>query len=247
MSNYQQLHHKNRWLNKLNLVEIVTSVQNSNITHVAKELRVSRWVLQSYLNRNEFFQNRKFKRVEQSWNKGLTKVTNQNVLKNSVGTSRTVKEKYKNGYVNPFKGKHHTEEFKQLKSITEKQRILDHPELVEMNRRYGVLGYLAVPFMNTSIELKLQNELIKREIKFETQKPLLDLTVCDIFIEPNICIYADGDYWHNRSEAIKRDAYVNRGLEQNNYKAFRFWEHDINKDVKSCVDKVIEYIHTVKP
>lgn len=46
----------------------------------------------------------------------------------------------------------------------------------------------------TKIENILSNVLKKENIQFQTHKSLLNITEVDIFIEPNICIYCDGDY-----------------------------------------------------
>lgn len=91
---------------------------------------------------------------------------------------------------------------------------------------------------NTSIELKLQKELSDRNIIFETDKPLERCTRADIFIEPNIAIYADGDYWHNIPERKIKDSNINKRLLDAGYKVYRFWEHDIHNDPISCIDKV---------
>ena len=86
------------------------------------------------------------------------------------------------------------------------------------------------PVKATSIERKLWEELQLRHIKFFKNRPILDCTRPDAFVEPNICIYADGDYWHNLPNYKKRDRRQNRILKKNGYKVFRFWEHEINSD-----------------
>jgi len=82
---------------------------------------------------------------------------------------------------------------------------------------------------NTSIERKLQEYLKSHNIKFETHKRILNRTLPDIFIEPNICIYADGDYWHNLPETKEKDLSINEFLHQNGYSIFRLTETEINK------------------
>jgi very-short-patch-repair endonuclease len=94
------------------------------------------------------------------------------------------------------------------------------------------------PTHSTSIEVAIWAELEQRRIPFEKHKTVLNLTQPDAFIEPNICIYADGDYWHNLPKNKNQDKYVNEGLKRANYTVFRFWEHEINKDIKSCVDQI---------
>jgi len=97
---------------------------------------------------------------------------------------------------------------------------------------------IIIPHKDTSIEVKLQKALSTQKIKFRKHVPITGQP--DIFIEPNICIFADGDYWHNLEKGKKRDKYVNRKLKQMGYVILRFWEHQINKDLTGCLNKIIE-------
>ena len=90
---------------------------------------------------------------------------------------------------------------------------------------------------NTSIEIKLQNFLKEQNIEFETQYPILGTP--DIFIKPNIAIFADGCYWHKCSECgfeesirkeREKDQRITRELQSQGYTVIRIWEHDINKN-----------------
>ena len=91
--------------------------------------------------------------------------------------------------------------------------------------------------------------------KIEELYATLINTIPDIVIEPKIVIYADGCWWHCCStcnlkytnfEARGRDQYVNTGLLRAGYKVFRFWEHEIKKDVKACVDQIEAYLNEQK-
>lgn len=102
-------------------------------------------------------------------------------------------------------------------------------------------------FKDTSIEIKIQNELLKRNILFEKHKPLLKKYVVDLFVKPNIVIECDGCFYHGCSEHgnIKyhqsipaRDARKTSVLVQNKFNVYRFWEHDINRSPELCMDKV---------
>jgi hypothetical protein len=52
------------------------------------------------------------------------------------------------------------------------------------------------PNKMTSIEIKIKNLLDKNNIIYKMHKPIMKITQPDFFIQPNICIYCDGDYWH---------------------------------------------------
>ncbi|MEK6884174.1 MAG: NUMOD3 domain-containing DNA-binding protein [Nanoarchaeota archaeon] len=94
------------------------------------------------------------------------------------------------------------------------------------------------PVKDTSIEVALQNELIKKGIVFEKHKSIIGQP--DIFIEPNICVFADGDYWHNLSYNIEKDKNVNKELENRGYIVLRFWEKDINNNISQCINIILE-------
>ena len=137
------------------------------------------------------------------------------------------------GEKHPMWGKHHSEKTK------EKLRKLS------IHRR--------IPNKDTSIEIALQKELTSRKIKFTKNAKLLGRP--DIFIEPNICIFCDGDYWHanpakHNTDSIMcgkklakniwmKDWNVTLKLIEQNYFVMRFWETEINQDVKS-IGKQIE-------
>ena len=72
---------------------------------------------------------------------------------------------------------------------------------------------------------------------------MCNITVADFYLpEFNLVIYTDGDYWHNLSLVKNRDEEQNIILRQNGYQVLRFWEHEINRSVGECVNKVKEYI-----
>lgn len=97
----------------------------------------------------------------------------------------------------------------------------------------------------TGIELKLESYLKELNIEFEDQKPILlgnTNTVSDFFVKPNIAIYADGKYWHNRPEVVKRDGYINKRLNELGFIVLRFEEDKINKDPSFIKDLLRETI-----
>jgi DNA mismatch endonuclease (patch repair protein) len=93
-----------------------------------------------------------------------------------------------------------------------------------------------IPFKDTSIEVRLQNILRDNNIIFEKHKPIHGQP--DLFIEPNICIFADGDYWHNYPAGRERDREVTKVLTEKGYKVLRFWEHDINNNLNDCFEQI---------
>lgn len=91
-----------------------------------------------------------------------------------------------------------------------------------------------IPIKDTKIERKIQESLTKAKIIYETHKNIFGQP--DIFIAPNICIFCDGDYWHNLPNSMGRDKKVNNFLFNNGYKILRFWEHEIHEDIERCIN-----------
>ena len=100
----------------------------------------------------------------------------------------------------------------------------------------SIKGYLSGARKETSIELKLQELLRELAIPFVTQKPILGLTVADVFIEPNVVIFADGLYWHKDKEYS--DSEKTRKLIRGGYVVLRLEEKEINKDIEEVKKKV---------
>lgn len=110
---------------------------------------------------------------------------------------------------------------------------------------------------DTKIEIALQEALNKEGIKFEKHKKIIGRP--DIFIEPDICIFADGDYWHanpsrykaddemylykkkriTAKEIWEKDINVNNKLVNQRYIVLRFWENEINDNISNCVKLIL--------
>ena len=113
-------------------------------------------------------------------------------------------------------------------------------------------------------EIPLQKLLKENNIKFQPHKAILGQP--DLFIKPNICIFADGDYWHanpkiyesnsvihkenkskNRKPVLAKDKWksdkkITNQLKKDGYMVLRFWEYDINNNPEKCLQKIIKII-----
>ena len=96
----------------------------------------------------------------------------------------------------------------------------------------------------TSIEIKIEKYLKKLKLNYQSQKVIKEgKTVADFYIPAQrIVIYCDGTYWHSSAKVQRRDATQNLLLTMSGYKVFRFWEKDINKSAKRCVNKVVRFL-----
>lgn len=99
-------------------------------------------------------------------------------------------------------------------------------------------------YKDTKPELILQKELKSRKVSYIKHNHKV-YGIPDIFIEPNICVFVDGCYWHGckkcgKSEKKrKRDKQVNKKLNDKGYIVYRFWEHEIEENAKICVDNLL--------
>lgn len=105
---------------------------------------------------------------------------------------------------------------------------------------------------NTSIEIVVQEYLKSKGVAFDLHPKILGLTVPDLFVAPNICIYVDGCYWHgcpvckvsDKNSGLTytktHDNFVNKQLLKNNYRTVRIWEHSIKAGDFSALDFLIE-------
>jgi very-short-patch-repair endonuclease len=97
----RRLHIKYRWMESLNYQEILTKVKITNITEVSKELKVPRHIVESYLKHNGYVSDGTFHRVEEQWAKGKTKETDIRIANLAEKLSNTMKEKARQGLINP--------------------------------------------------------------------------------------------------------------------------------------------------
>jgi len=101
-----------------------------------------------------------------------------------------------------------------------------------------------LPQKDTSIEVKMQNELRSRGIRFEKHLPICNICQPDIiFPNKNVAIFCDGDYWHSKSfnngKRWENDRLQDERLRENGWIVYRFWEHEINNNVSACVDEIM--------
>ena len=85
---------------------------------------------------------------------------------------------------------------------------------------------------DTDIERILKGWLTENNIDFKRNEPIEGITNPDFFIEPNICLYADGDYWHNLKKVRERDEIINAKLEKLGYMAIRLLGSDIKEGIR---------------
>lgn len=152
-------------------------------------------------------------------------------IKNKLGKSKKGKS-YEEIY-----GKEKAEILKLNLKEKIKNRDFNYKHSDEMKKRLRELAYKRKPkYKNTKPELFLQKNLKDKNINFETHKILFGTP--DIFIKPNICIFVDGEYWHNYPYLRDIDKKVNKRLKKENYIVIRFWTEHLYENVEECLLKI---------
>lgn len=108
--------------------------------------------------------------------------------------------------------------------------------------RKGVIEHLQTNALkqDTGIELKMKDALTQLNISYEHPFSFNDKFLCDFAIPSmKIIIECDGDYWHNREDIKNRDKAKNAYITKCGWKMLRFWEHEINDDINTCIKKIL--------
>ena len=190
-----------------------------------------------------------------TWNKGLSKETNESMAKASrslKGRSAWNKGKkccssWNKGlkgvqvaWNKGLKGVYHSSSETKLK---QSNSLRGHPGIIAGRAKQ------IFPYNDSSIEVVFQNELTNKNIVFERQKLFyLSNGRChrvDLFIPPNICIEADGCWFHaclvhcprgNYGVKLReKNDFITQDLQNQGFIVLRFWEHDICERFDYCM------------
>ena len=80
-----------------------------------------------------------------------------------------------------------------------------------------------------------------QNLKFRRQYPIGDYIVDFICKEKKIIIEIDGGQ-HNQTENIEKDNLRTKFLESKGYKIIRFWNNDIDKNLKGVYEELVKFI-----
>jgi len=118
-----------------------------------------------------------------------------------------------------------------------------HSEKTKIKMRESHIKFLTsgkAKFKDTSIELKIENELKCQGIPYMKQAPLENIAVVDFLLPNKVIIQADGNYFHSRKINKGRDIAQDTILGFKGYKVYRFSETQINKSPKKCINKIFK-------
>jgi len=92
---------------------------------------------------------------------------------------------------------------------------------------------------DTNIELLIENELKKRNLQYEKQKPIETIGIVDFLLPGKIIIQCDGDYWHGKKKVKNRDSNQDFLYGFKGYQIFRLGESRIKKSPSRCISQII--------
>lgn len=153
-----------------------------------------------------------------SWNKGLTKETDERVAKRA----KKLKERYKNNeLVSPFKGKHWSENDKKRISEQRKKYLDEHPEKVP----YLLNHSSKISYPERYFRFVFKKEKI--DLEYHVQISRYQLDFCDLKQKKYIEI--DGESHYVDKKTIKIDKERTEFLEKLGWKSFRIRWKDYKK------------------
>lgn len=111
---------------------------------------------------------------------------------------------------------------------------------------------------NTKIDLKMKKTLEENKIKFEMY-PKMFGNPDFVLKNKKIIIFCDGDFWHgyryhekkrpakkfwrDKIETnMRRDRRITRKLRRDGWSVLRFWEHDIEKRMDVCINRILKKV-----
>ena len=184
-----------------------------------------------------------------SWNKNLTKETNERVRKNVEDAGKTLKRKFASGELipywrgkkslhllkrnlenNPSKREDVKEKFRKAREGKTYEEIFGKEKAKKMKEKRANQIF---PLRDSSIEIKIQNFLRQLNMEFFTHQYRNEIEhsyQCDIFIPSmNLVIEADGNYWHSYPTGNEIDHIRTSELLEKGFKVLRLWEFEINE------------------
>lgn len=150
-----------------------------------------------------------------------------------------------------YKGSKKGRRFK-IKNPSTKKRVTSEETKQKLRERR--INNPIKKFSNTSIEIKIKEELEKRGFiknkDFFQNKGMFNIANVDFYLPKyNTVIECDGCYWHGcktcgfvKHHKFRRvnDIRNTLLLREMNIETYRFWEHEINSSASECINKIFK-------
>jgi DNA mismatch endonuclease (patch repair protein) len=115
---------------------------------------------------------------------------------------------------------------------------------------------------DTGLEKSIRNELDNLGLSYETYKKDLPGKPDIVFTNKKIAIFIDGDFWHGYrfstwqnkvppfwqkkiGDTRLRDKHNFAKLRRLGWKVLRIWQHQIKRDINSCIARIIVSLDNV--
>ena len=185
-------------------------------------------------------------KVGRSWNKGLTKYTDERVKEASekiriamlLVNKKPRSEEYRKNISKALTGLKRSDEIIKRLSESHKNYSEEHRARLREIRLNRIF-----PVKDTKIEVKIQDFLKSLNIDVIKHR-IMDIPhkyQCDVFVPSlNVVIECDGNYWHNYPYGTEIDHIRTKELQDAGYQVLRFWETDIHRMSVDDFKKVLE-------
>jgi very-short-patch-repair endonuclease/transposase len=182
--------------------------------------------------------------IETMKKKNISKKPNFRVISNLKGKSHSMYGKT----WEQFYGKEEADRMRKEYSLRSQKLMIERLKNKKM------------PFVNTSIEKAVGNEMLKRNIQFISQYNIDNKFLCDFAIPQfKIIIECDGDYWHanpivyenklldkRQRKNVQRDKFKDTYLSKKGWIVIHFFESEIISSTVACVDQIDEQIRKLQ-
>lgn len=170
-----------------------------------------------------------------SWNTGLNRKSDERVNLQAIQLDgkKPTPQAYKKWreYIDNLSANERTECARHAASFLTK----------EQRSSAGISSVLKQKKKGTEIENIIEQQLKQMNIQYIPQKRI-ESTLVDFFIPPNICIFADGNYWHNLPDVKARDEKLNPKLKEEGFVVLRFWEMDIKTRPEFVYNTILKHL-----
>lgn len=109
--------------------------------------------------------------------------------------------------------------------------------------RAAIVNRRPPPTRNTSIEVALREEFLRRGWAFEMHIGMFGLGIPDfVFPQALLIVQADGDYWHSRPLTAARDKRFDAAAAEAGWVVLRFLGSEIGRAAAACADAVASHL-----
>lgn len=116
---------------------------------------------------------------------------------------------------------------------------------------------------DTTIEKLVRSHLHKRGLRFRKHAKALPGKPDIVFPKNRLVVFIDGDFWHGYRLPLwkdklsefwyrkiqgnrERDTRNHRKLRSRGWRVVRIWQHDIERDLGACIDKIVAMVTSKK-